>query len=334
MAGRPARRRPRPRRAHGPVPQGGRGRGIGRPRRSPPCSPSSRPGTPAPRASCATPCRAIGIATCSPRSSDAIDHPSLDGEACDALPDGVAAAGRRRLATAQEVRPRAADRATPTRRSTRSASAPSGPDTRPRWSRPSCPGPTPRGARRFIRGATRVQDVLGEHQDAVVAGQCSPSSSPGAPTAPAFDARPPPPARWPGRSGPCRPRGVLRRLGPARPQEGAAMARSAKAVQGPTSVQPIATPRDMSHDEHRPRSPRHHPIRRATAVTGHADRCGPRQGPGLRDGRRSPRRPRARSSTTAGPSISAAGIAWSNSRPIRRGMRVPTPPRATTTSSS
>ena len=31
-------------------------------------------------------------------------------------------------------------------------------------------GDDARGARRFIRGATRIQDILGEHQDAIVAG--------------------------------------------------------------------------------------------------------------------------------------------------------------------
>lgn len=36
---------------------------------------------------------------------------------------------------------------------------------------PVLSGAAAKGARRFIRGATRVQDVLGEHQDAIVAGQ-------------------------------------------------------------------------------------------------------------------------------------------------------------------
>lgn len=36
---------------------------------------------------------------------------------------------------------------------------------------PVLSGAAARGVRRFIRGATRVQDVLGEHQDAIVAGQ-------------------------------------------------------------------------------------------------------------------------------------------------------------------
>jgi CHAD domain-containing protein len=36
---------------------------------------------------------------------------------------------------------------------------------------PVLSGASARGARRFIRGATRVQDVLGEHQDAIVAGE-------------------------------------------------------------------------------------------------------------------------------------------------------------------
>jgi CHAD domain-containing protein len=36
---------------------------------------------------------------------------------------------------------------------------------------PVLSGAAAKGARRFIRGATRIQDVLGEHQDAVVAGR-------------------------------------------------------------------------------------------------------------------------------------------------------------------
>lgn len=36
---------------------------------------------------------------------------------------------------------------------------------------PVLSGSSARGGRRFIKGATRVQDVLGEHQDAIVAGQ-------------------------------------------------------------------------------------------------------------------------------------------------------------------
>lgn len=36
---------------------------------------------------------------------------------------------------------------------------------------PVLSGAAAKGARRFIRGATRVQDVLGEHQDAIVAGE-------------------------------------------------------------------------------------------------------------------------------------------------------------------
>jgi CHAD domain-containing protein len=36
---------------------------------------------------------------------------------------------------------------------------------------PVLSGAAAKGARRFIRGATRVQDILGEHQDAIVAGQ-------------------------------------------------------------------------------------------------------------------------------------------------------------------
>jgi CHAD domain-containing protein len=35
---------------------------------------------------------------------------------------------------------------------------------------PILSGSADRGARRFIRGTTRIQEVLGEHQDAVVAG--------------------------------------------------------------------------------------------------------------------------------------------------------------------
>jgi hypothetical protein len=35
---------------------------------------------------------------------------------------------------------------------------------------PILSGAAAKGARRFIRGTTRVQEVLGEHQDAVVAG--------------------------------------------------------------------------------------------------------------------------------------------------------------------
>jgi hypothetical protein len=35
---------------------------------------------------------------------------------------------------------------------------------------PVLSGDAAKGARRFIRGTTRVQDVLGEHQDAIVAG--------------------------------------------------------------------------------------------------------------------------------------------------------------------
>ena len=35
---------------------------------------------------------------------------------------------------------------------------------------PVITGADAKGARRFIRGATRIQDVLGEHQDAIVAG--------------------------------------------------------------------------------------------------------------------------------------------------------------------
>jgi CHAD domain-containing protein len=36
---------------------------------------------------------------------------------------------------------------------------------------PVLAGSAARGARRFIRGTSRVQDVLGEHQDAIVAGK-------------------------------------------------------------------------------------------------------------------------------------------------------------------
>ncbi len=53
---------------------------------------------------------------------------------------------------------------------------------------PVLSGAAAKGARRFIRGATRIQDILGEHQDAVVAGHELASLSSGRPTTPSFTA--------------------------------------------------------------------------------------------------------------------------------------------------
>ena len=99
----------------------------------------------------------------------AIEHPTLNDEACMPCRIGVAAARRRGLAPAQEVRPGA-----PAVRPRRGL--PRGPQAGqagPLYGRDGGADPARgrrQGARRFIRGATRIQDMLGEHQDAIVAG--------------------------------------------------------------------------------------------------------------------------------------------------------------------
>jgi CHAD domain-containing protein len=100
---------------------------------------------------------------------DAIDRPSLDVGACTpcrtALPPLAAAAWQRLKHTGRALRIDDPDEAFH--------------EVRKRAKRARytaelvatvLSGAAAKGARRFIRGATRVQDVLGEHQDAVVAG--------------------------------------------------------------------------------------------------------------------------------------------------------------------
>jgi CHAD domain-containing protein len=100
----------------------------------------------------------------------AVDHPSpgdSGGVPCrEALPPRAAAAWRRLKKAARALRPGDPDedfhevrkRAKRARYTAEMVA-------------PVLSGAAAKGARRFIRGATRVQDVLGEHQDAIVAGQ-------------------------------------------------------------------------------------------------------------------------------------------------------------------
>jgi CHAD domain-containing protein len=100
---------------------------------------------------------------------DAIDHPSLEVAACTpcrkALPPLAAAAWQRlkkcgralRLDDPDEAFHEVRKRAKRARYTAEMVA-------------PVLSGAAAKGARRFIRAATRVQDVLGEHQDAVVAG--------------------------------------------------------------------------------------------------------------------------------------------------------------------
>jgi CHAD domain-containing protein len=99
----------------------------------------------------------------------AIGHPSLGTESCTpcrrALPPLVSAAWRRLKKCARDLRPGDPDedfhevrkRAKRARYTAELVA-------------PVLSGDAAKGARRFIRGTTRVQDVLGEHQDAIVAG--------------------------------------------------------------------------------------------------------------------------------------------------------------------
>jgi CHAD domain-containing protein len=100
---------------------------------------------------------------------DAIDRPSLNAGACTpcrtALPPLAAAAWRRLKKCGRGLRIDDPDEAFHEVRKRAK---------RARYTAemvaPALSGAAAKGAHRFIRGATRVQDVLGEHQDAVVAG--------------------------------------------------------------------------------------------------------------------------------------------------------------------
>ncbi len=101
----------------------------------------------------------------------AIDHPSLEarparpaGRRCRRWPPAAWRRLKKCGARAPTERPR---RGVPRGPQARQAGPIHGRDGRAR----PVAVPPPRAARRFIRGATRIQDVLGEHQDAVVAGQ-------------------------------------------------------------------------------------------------------------------------------------------------------------------
>jgi CHAD domain-containing protein len=99
----------------------------------------------------------------------AIDTPSLEAEACaacrTALPPLAAAAWRRLKKHARALRRSDPDAAFHEVRKLAK---------RARYTAemvaPVLSGAAAKGARRFIQGATRVQDILGEHQDAIVAG--------------------------------------------------------------------------------------------------------------------------------------------------------------------
>ena len=85
---------------------------------------------------------------------------------CRAALPPLAAAAWRRLRKCG----RRSDRPTPTRPSTRSASEPSGPRYTAEMVAPILRGTTPRALAGSFGALTRVQDILGEHQDAIVAG--------------------------------------------------------------------------------------------------------------------------------------------------------------------
>ena len=78
----------------------------------------------------------------------------------------------------------------------------------------------------------------------------------------------------------------------------------------------------MNHNDHQQPVPSHSSMSGASAGSGDGVRMA---SPGIPSAAWtwSPRPPRARSSTTAAPSTSAAAIAWRSSRPIRRVMRRP-----------
>jgi CHAD domain-containing protein len=100
----------------------------------------------------------------------AIDHPSLAASICTpcrtALPPLAARAWRRLKKCGGSLRPSDPDEAFHEVRKRAK---------RARYTAemvaPVLFGAAAKGARRFIRGTTRIQDVLGEHQDAVVAGR-------------------------------------------------------------------------------------------------------------------------------------------------------------------
>jgi CHAD domain-containing protein len=99
----------------------------------------------------------------------AVDHPSLAADSCapcrTALPPLAAQALRRLKKCGGALRPSDPDEAFHEVRKRAK---------RARYTAemvaPVLSGAAGKGARRFIRGATRIQDILGEHQDAVVAG--------------------------------------------------------------------------------------------------------------------------------------------------------------------
>ena len=166
---------------------------------------------------------------------------------------------------------------------------------------------------------TRVQDVLGEHQDAIVAGNEITGlleRQTDAP-APAFQRAAHRLLDGQAEAARVSSRCVLRRLGQARPEAVAPMALDHRlTAESPEDTIP-------PNESQRPRASRttcrirrpNRPDRLATPGAGSSRRT---RSAGWMS---SPRPPPARSSTTAARSTSAAEVAWSGSRRIRPGIR-------------